>query len=141
MTRWLICTLITMALATSAHAQEKENPFTKMWPFGKPKQTTPEFGANPFKQVSKKSEGSSFSMLSPSKMFDKAGKGTDAMFKKTKSTFKGVSDFGKSLNPFAGKSKPSKPKKSLLDTIMPKQPVSSAPATMNDFMKMPRPKY
>lgn len=140
MTRWLICTLLTLALTSAAHAQENSNPFTKMWPFGKSKSTTPELGSNPFKKVSNQGE-SPFSLLSPSKMFDKAEKGTDAMFKKTKSTFKGVSDFGKSLNPFAGNSKTKKPKKSFLDTIMPKEPASSAPATMNDFMKMPRPKY
>lgn len=138
MTRLLVCTFVCLLFASPAHAQD--NPLSAMWPFGKKKAATRSYdNVNPFAKT-KKTSDKTFGLPSPTKLIDRAEKSTGSMFQKTRESLKGVQDFGKSLNPFASKGK-SKPKKSLLDTFFPKQPVDSTPATMNDFMNLKRPKY
>ena len=145
MKRILVFTLFCLLSVPAAHAQD--NPFATLWPFGKDKAETPSFKVmNPFvgTRTATGQEDKTFGIPSPTEIIDKAEEKTGAAFQKTRETWKGVQDFGKSLNPFTAKptTKQRGPKKSLLDTIFPKQPVQpSSPATVNDFLKLDRPKF
>ena len=135
----LVCLLLASVTST-VHAQD--NPLGALWPFGKGKAATPSFNnIDPFKSPTTSSPSKTLGLPSPMKMIDSAEKKTGAMFRKTRDSLKDMQNFGKSLNPFAKPAKP-KAKKSLLDTFFPKQPVqASSPSTMNDFMKLKRPKF
>lgn len=140
--RTIVCFVIVSA-SSSAYAEG--NPFSALWPFGKSKATSPNFdNIDPFKSPSRPvSTDKTLGLPSPAKIIDGAEKRTNAVFKKTRESLKDIQAFGKSLNPFsgAGNAQP-KQKKSLLDTIFPKQTAEvGSPATMNDFMKLKRPKF
>ena len=145
MKRILVFTLFCLLSTSTAYAQD--NPFASIWPFSKSKPATPSCKVmNPFAgtRTATGNEDKTFGIPSPTKIIDKAEETTEAAFQKTRETWKGVQDFGKSLNPFTAKTTNQKerPKKSLLDTIFPKQPVQpSTPATVNDFLKLDRPKF
>lgn len=128
-------TIGLVAISITSGVRAADNPFAGMWPFGKSTKSTPAFKSPlqlPQKPASK-------SLLSgPSRMLDKAGQQTNSFFAKTKDGFKGMQNFGKSMNPF---SKPKQNKKSLLDTMFPKQPVESGPATVGEFLNMKRPNF
>ena len=137
MKRSFVLTLVLCLFTSAAYADG--NPLSAMWPFGNAKAKTPAFDAGRFSNpAAKKKTG----LPSPSGWIDRAEKSTNAAFKKTRETWKGMQNFGKSLNPFVANSTgPKKQKKSLLDWIMPKQPVSKQPSTVNEFLSMDRPKY
>ena len=135
MKRVVICSLV--CLLFSASAATAQNPLKKMWPFGKSKPASRSVASE------RSMSGRNTGMPSPMKWLDQAEKSTGAVFKSARKSLKGIQDIGKSLNPFAGNTAGTKPqqKKSLLDTIFPKQPKDNTPLTMNDFMKLERPKY
>ena len=140
MKRMLICTFVCLMLSSVTNAQESR--FKSLWPFGKDRATTPRFNnIDPFTATRKPvPEEKKFGFPSPTKMIDSAEKRTEAVFQKTRETWKGVQDLGKAMNPFAAKPKRKK-KKSFLDTFFPKQPVTSGSATVNDFLEMDRPGF
>ena len=149
MKRFFVCTFVCLLLTSAAQAQD--NPLGKLWPFGKGKEATPKFsGINPFDSPvtsspalkPARSNGSKFAMPSPTKLIDKAEQSTSAAFNKTRGTWKGVQDFGKSLNPFAAKPTPKKKRRSFVDMIFPKEPAEERTAsTVNDFLKLKRPRF
>lgn len=138
MKRSFVLTLVLFLFTSATYADG--NPLLAVWPFGNGKAKTPSFDAGKFSKPEPKKQKMGFP--SPSRMIDRAEKSTSAAFKKTRETWQGMQDFGRSLNPFvANSSRPKKQKKSLLDLIMPKQPVSRQPSTVNEFLSMDRPKY
>jgi hypothetical protein len=131
MYRTFICAIVCLFVASAAaHA---ENPLGAIWPFSK-KSSTPNFDKiDPFTSSKPTNRKSTLGLPNPSDLMDGAQQ-------QTRKAIKGVQDFGKSLNPFAKRS--SKPKASWLSKVLPKkQPVQGPPATMNDFMKLKRPRF
>lgn len=145
MKRMVICTFAChLMLASIASAQD--NRFKAMWPFGKDKKATTNSGfntINPFTSPSKPAnDDKPFAFPSPTKLIDKAEETTDTMIKKSRDTWKGMQDFGKSLNPFVAKSKPKpkrEPKRSMIDRLLPKKKKDSP--TMGEFLTMKRPGF
>ena len=137
MKRSFVLTLILLLFTTATYADG--NPLLAVWPFGNGKAKTPSFDAGKFSKPAANKQKTGFP--SPSQWIDRAEKSTSAAFKKTRETWKGVQDFGKSLNPFVASSRSKKQKTSWLDRIMPKQSTSQQPSTVNEFLSMDRPKY
>ena len=141
MKRLFVVTLVLMFLSPPLYAEG--NPFKTLWPFGQEKKT-PTFDLARFTKPAPKPKKSSktLGLPSPTRMMDSAGKTTDAAVAKTKQTWKGMQDLGKSWNPFVSKApKPKKSKQSWLDRLMPKQPKKSTPSTVNEFLSLDRPGY
>lgn len=131
MQRLMICVLGCCLMSANV-ATAQDNPLKSMWPFNKMAKVTSPKRSNV--------ESKMPSLPSPGKLIDAAQKRTDAVFAKTRSTWNGVKDLGNSLNPFSGAGgKAAKKSPSLLDRLLPKQPVSSTPATVGEFLQMKRP--
>lgn len=123
-------------LANNLHAAE--NPVSKLWPFGKSKVATPALPS----PVSAPKKSTAKSLLSgPSRLMSKAGEQTHVAMDKTKSGFKNVQSFGRSLNPFAKKATPKPAKPSLFDRMFTKKPEPSGPSTVDEFISMDRPGF
>ena len=148
MQRTILCSVCCwLILASTASAQP--NPLTKsMWPFGRTKKAAnqPDGGSwtsqSLLEYETADSSGSFFRWPSPTNMLQRAEAGTDAMFERTRSTFKGIQAFGRRLMPFSPKPEAKKKRSSLLTTIFPKNlPKTTAPATVGEFLSLPRPDF
>jgi len=135
--RALASALIVLLVVSVSSAIE--NPLKPLWPFGKSKQSALML-SSPFSQQQKKTNDSFLGLPSPTQLIDKAEKQTNTVIKKTREGWQSAQNFGKSLMPF-GQSKPKAKKKSWLDTLLPKQPVETGPATMGEFLNMKRPGF
>ena len=132
---WLFHLSTLLAFTVFASNVQADNPLTSLWPFAGSKKPTASFNS-PF-PATQKSKGNSI-LGAPSRMMEKAGQQTSTLFKKTKH---GMQSFGRSLNPFSKTaSKPSKEKRSLLDTFLPKKSTTQ-PATVQEFLQMDRPGF
>lgn len=140
MKRLLLSMFVLIITLNAANAQE--NPMKSLWPFGKPKTELPSFdsmnpfsGAAPARPTNNKS---TFGLPSPTKWINQAQQKTDAAFQKTRL---GIQNVSKSLNPFSAAKPKKKKKASWLDTILPRKPVETSPATMDEFMQLKRPRF
>ena len=130
-------------------APAQEAPFKSLWPFGGSEKSARSGKSgfpslNPFSDRSTPSKSSSnFGLPSPKKVFDRLGESTDAMLDKTRSTWRGMQDFGRGLMPFRSESEPKKKKRtSFFSALLPKKQSSGGPpATVNDFLSLERPKF
>ena len=143
MKRMLICTL-ACHFTLSSIASAQGNVSKAIWPFGRDNQSTTNTGfnnINPFTSSTPPVKDEKlFGLPSPTKLIDKAQKTTDTMIQKTRDSWKGVLDFGKSLNPFSAKSEPKQKRKSMISMFLPKRKAKS-PATVGEFLTMDRPSF
>ena len=135
---------ITCWLMLSGLAAAQDGGF--QWPFmGKKKTNTqtkyvglPSIGSV-FTKDKPASDSNFLKLPSPTKMMNRMEERTDAMFAKTRSTWNGMKQRSRSLNPFSATPKKKK-KSSFLNNMFSKKE-SSAPSTIDEFMRLPRPEF
>jgi hypothetical protein len=117
----------------------------KLWPFGgKSDRGGNAAAATGFFQPNAGTAKKPLGIPEPSKIFGRVEKGTGSMIKKTKATFSSFQSKGKSLNPFARKSKRQAKKPSLWRRLLSSQPAdqkANNPSTVSDFLSMERPSF
>ena len=147
MQRTVLCSVCCWLILAST-ASARPNSLTKsMWPFGRTKQPAnqPDGGARTsqsrLENETADSSGSFFRWPSPTNMLQRADAGTDAVFEKTRSTFKGMRAFGRRLMPYSLKSDSKKKRSSFLPSPFPKTRPANSPATVGEFLSLPRPDF
>jgi hypothetical protein len=148
MKRLFAAAVCGLLLASSALDAQESKPPKSFWPFGrtdaKAKAAPNGFPALFPKDRREPADGGGFGLPSPTKLLNSMEQRTDAMFAKTRSTWKGVQDFGRSLLPFSAEPKSAKEKRSpFFPTIFgaKSDPQNDGPATVNEFLAMPRPRF
>ena len=148
MKRMIPCSVCCWLILASTVSAQQTSLTKSLWPFGSTKKvaTQPAGGLRmPQSLLGKEtadSSGGFFRWPSPTNMLQRAEEGTDAMFEKTRSTFKGMQALGRRLMPFSSKSEAKKKRSSFLTPLFPKkQPETTSPATIGDFLSAPRPDF
>ena len=126
MQRTVLCSVCCWLILASTASAQQTSLTKSMWPFGPTKKATnqPDGGLRTSQSLldneTADSSGSFFRWPSPTNMLQRAEAGTDAMFLKTRSTFKGIQAFGRRLMPFSAKPEAKNKRSSFLPTYFPR---------------------
>jgi hypothetical protein len=129
-----VCVVIT----SSASGQDG---LKKLWPFGGKSKNSRLSESNDYFDIKPVRTKKTLGLPSPTKMFDRVERGTGTVVDKTRKTFGGMQEFGKSLNPFTRNSKKTRKKESLWRRMMmmEQSKAHNNPATVTDFLALERP--